>query len=56
MYDPLISCDPANSKGRTSSHNCPGKAYLCVVGGVATCYEGKANLKRLNAENGECFL
>ncbi|KZT55195.1 hypothetical protein CALCODRAFT_484949 [Calocera cornea HHB12733] len=49
-------CDPAKSKGYKSSHNCPGSNYLCVINGVATCYEGKSALKKLNAENGECFL
>jgi hypothetical protein len=29
-------CDPATSKGFKSSHNCPGKSYLCVEDGVAT--------------------
>ncbi|KAL8636155.1 MAG: hypothetical protein Q9228_006419, partial [Teloschistes exilis] len=31
-------CDPANSKGYKSSHNCKnagGKSYLCVIGGEA---------------------
>jgi hypothetical protein len=35
-YDPM--CLPANSKGKISAHNCPGKSYLCVLSGVATCY------------------
>ena len=35
-YDPL--CLPENSKGKVSAHNCPGKSYLCVLSGVATCY------------------
>ncbi|KZT55197.1 hypothetical protein CALCODRAFT_484950 [Calocera cornea HHB12733] len=49
-------CDPSQSKGFKSSHNCQGSNYLCVINGVATCYEGKAALKKLNAENGECFM
>ena len=48
-------CDPTHSKGFRSSHNCPGKSYLCVVDNVATCYTG-GSVKSLNAENGECFL
>ncbi|KAK4693725.1 hypothetical protein P7C71_g3721, partial [Lecanoromycetidae sp. Uapishka_2] len=49
------NCDPANSKGYMSSHNCPGKSYLCVLSGKATCYSG-SSVTRLGAENGECFL
>ncbi len=48
-------CDPKKSKGYKSSHNCKGKAYLCVEKGVGTCYSGGA-VKKLNAEGGECFL
>ncbi len=48
-------CDPKKSKGPRSSHNCPGKAYLCVENGKATCYSGGA-VKKLGAEGGECFL
>lgn len=48
-------CDPANSKGFTSSHNCQGKSYLCVLHNVGTCCTG-GSLAKLNAENGECFL
>jgi hypothetical protein len=47
------ACNPKNSKGIRSSHNCPGKSYLCVLRGVATCHK---NLKGLNYERGECFL
>ncbi|KAL8628979.1 hypothetical protein Q9189_005320 [Teloschistes chrysophthalmus] len=32
------NCDPANSKGFKSSHNCEGSSYLCVHDGVAQCY------------------
>jgi hypothetical protein len=49
------NCNPANSKGWKSSHNCPGKSYLCVENGVATCYT-KGSMTNLNAESGECFL
>lgn len=35
-FDP--KCLPANSKGWKSAHNCPGKSYLCVLSGQATCY------------------
>lgn len=34
-------CDPANSKGFKSAHNCKtksGKSYLCVQNNKATCY------------------
>jgi hypothetical protein len=34
-------CDPANSKGFKSAHNCQnksGKSYLCVQNNKATCY------------------
>ncbi|KAH6667941.1 hypothetical protein B0J14DRAFT_601776 [Halenospora varia] len=54
------TCDPKLSKGFTSSHNCPGKAYLCTEKDksgkkTTTCYTG-GKVKSLNAENGECFL
>jgi hypothetical protein len=47
------ACNPKNSKGFRSSHNCPGKTYLCVLRNKATCYK---SLKGLNFEKGECFL
>jgi hypothetical protein len=47
------ACDPSRSKGFRSSHNCPGRSYLCVRNGVATCHK---SLRGLNMENGECFL
>ena len=47
-------CDPKDSVGYKSSHNCKGSSYLCVHDGVAQCYS-KGSLKRLGAENGECF-
>ncbi|KAE8165481.1 hypothetical protein BDV40DRAFT_258192 [Aspergillus tamarii] len=46
-------CDPKNSLGWKSSHNCKGTSYLCVQSGKATCY-GRP-LSKLNFENGECF-
>ena len=50
------ACNPANSKGTKGAHNCPGKSYLCVQGGVATCYKSIANAAKLGLEGGECFL
>ncbi|KAL4255976.1 hypothetical protein AB1N83_012946 [Pleurotus pulmonarius] len=47
-------CDDSSSKGLRSSHNCAnagGKAYFCNP----DCYS-KAQMKKLNAENGECFI
>lgn len=31
-------CQPSQSKGWRSAHNCPGKSYLCVQSDKATCY------------------
>ncbi|KAL8774638.1 MAG: hypothetical protein Q9203_004122, partial [Teloschistes exilis] len=47
-------CDPANSKGYKSSHNCKnagGKSYLCVIGGEAKCYSS-SQMTKLGGENG----
>lgn len=52
--DKFDGCDPADSKGYKSSHNCDGSSYLCVHDGKAQCYS-KASMKKLGAENGECF-
>ncbi|KAB8259528.1 hypothetical protein BDV32DRAFT_150412 [Aspergillus pseudonomiae] len=46
-------CDPKNSLGWKSSHNCKRTSYLCVQSGKTTCY-GRP-LSKLNMENGECF-
>jgi len=54
-----LSCVPEKSRGFLSSHNCwnkGGAAYLCVQGGQSFCVSGKANVKKANYENGECFV
>ncbi|KZT64348.1 hypothetical protein DAEQUDRAFT_732728 [Daedalea quercina L-15889] len=52
-------CDPAQSRGFTSSHNCAtkksGSAYYCVLNGDGTCLK-KSQMKKANMENGECFI
>ncbi|KAF2826197.1 hypothetical protein CC86DRAFT_406490 [Ophiobolus disseminans] len=51
-------CDPKNSKGWASGHNCKnksGKSYLCVQGGKATCHSINDAVKN-NFESGECFI
>ncbi|KAI1100688.1 hypothetical protein F4804DRAFT_318371 [Jackrogersella minutella] len=52
-------CNPANSRGFRSAHNCKteekGKSYLCVQGKKATCYT-ISDAERNNFENGECFI
>ena len=54
------ACDPADSKGTLSSHNCftkGGTAYYCQQGkGPGQCISGKSKLKKLGLEGGECFL
>lgn len=56
-YGP-VNCNPSYSVGYRSAHNCynrSGSTYLCVQGGVATCWNIGA-AKTRNFESGECFL
>ncbi|KAF9813698.1 hypothetical protein IEO21_05414 [Rhodonia placenta] len=50
------SCDPDNSKGMRSGHNCKnagGKYYYCVGSSGGQCMKVKS---ATGLENGECFL
>ncbi|KAJ8516675.1 hypothetical protein ONZ45_g6027 [Pleurotus djamor] len=52
---PVGKCDPANSKGFYSGHNCKnhgGKYYYCITQAGAFCVPVKSAM--IN-ENGECF-
>ncbi|KAI4256366.1 MAG: hypothetical protein LQ352_002131 [Teloschistes flavicans] len=50
------NCDPANSKGFKSSHNCEGSSYLCVHDGVAQELAVAGILDEIsNAEDGEAI-